>query len=274
MAKTVDDNQADWDVQLPYVMAAYRASRHESTGMTPNFLMLGREVRAPVDLIYGEPSETEPVSYASYAEEMDHRMRNAYAMVRNNLNEAAIRNKRQYDIRVRPAKFKLGDWVWYFNPRRVRGKQEKWRRKFTGPFLVVKVIGTTNVVLQKSKKARPFCTHVDKVKLYDAEEYPASWIGDAADAEKSSPGDASPSAGEPSSVSEPLQRIQTERPVNYSEPPTPHAPDRSPDVEMRTRSHGDDASMMTVPLSVYGAPLTTPVDRPRRERRLPLRYRE
>ena len=32
--------------------------------------------------------------------------------------------------------------------------------------------------------------------------------------------------------------------------------------------------MVTVPLSVYGAPLITPVDRPRRERRLPLRYRE
>jgi len=39
------------------------------------------------------------------------------------LNEAAIRNKRHYDIRVHPATFKTGDWVWYFNPRRVRGKQ-------------------------------------------------------------------------------------------------------------------------------------------------------
>ena len=269
MAKTINDNQTDWDVQLPYVMAAYRASRHASTGMTPNFLMLGREVRAPVDLMYGEPSDTEPVSYVSYADEMDHRMRNAYAMVRNNLNEAAIRNKRHYDIRVHPATFKTGDWVWYFNPRRVRGKQEKWRRKYTGPFLVIKVIGTTNVVLQKTKKAKPFCTHVDKVKLYEADEYTASWIEDASDAERSSPGDASSSAGE-----QPVERIQTEHPSHYGDPSTTRTPDRSPGDGLQTKSHQDDSSMVTVPLSVYGAPLITPVDRPRRERRLPLRYRE
>jgi len=70
---------------------------------------------------------------------MDHRMRNAYAMVRNDLNEAVIRNKCHYDIRVHPATFKTGDWVWYFNPRQVRGKQAEWRRKYTGPFLVIKV---------------------------------------------------------------------------------------------------------------------------------------
>jgi len=52
---------------LPYVMAAYRASQHEVTKFTPNYLVLGREVRAPVDLMYVHP----PVSYASYAEELD-----------------------------------------------------------------------------------------------------------------------------------------------------------------------------------------------------------
>ena len=46
MAKTASTSQSDWDIQLPYIMAAYRASRHSATGMTPNFLMLGREVRS------------------------------------------------------------------------------------------------------------------------------------------------------------------------------------------------------------------------------------
>ena len=109
------------------------------------------------------------------------------------------------------------------------------------------------------------------MKLYEAEEYNASWIGDASDAEKSSPGDASPSAGE--QPVEPVVFIQTEHPSYYGDTSTTRTPDRSPGDGLQTKSHQDDSSMGTVPLSVYGAPLITPVNRPRRERRLPLRYR-
>jgi len=38
-------------------MAAYRASRHGSTGYSPNFLTLGREVRGSVDILYGVAEE-------------------------------------------------------------------------------------------------------------------------------------------------------------------------------------------------------------------------
>ena len=69
-------------------MAAYRASRHEATKFTPNYLVLGREVRAPVDLVYDAPETPAPVSYASYyADEMGDRMREAYASVREEEEE-------------------------------------------------------------------------------------------------------------------------------------------------------------------------------------------
>ena len=38
------DIQEDWDLQLQPRMMAYRSSVHESTGETPNMLMLGREI--------------------------------------------------------------------------------------------------------------------------------------------------------------------------------------------------------------------------------------
>ena len=34
-------------------MAAYSASVHVATGYVPNFLVLGREVQAPLDVILG-----------------------------------------------------------------------------------------------------------------------------------------------------------------------------------------------------------------------------
>lgn len=48
----VNDHQTNWDESLPYVMQAYRSAVHETTGYTPNFLMLGRETTTPLDLMY------------------------------------------------------------------------------------------------------------------------------------------------------------------------------------------------------------------------------
>jgi len=42
LAKVVNEKQRDWDEHLPYAVAAYRATPHESTGYTPNVLFLSR----------------------------------------------------------------------------------------------------------------------------------------------------------------------------------------------------------------------------------------
>ena len=51
---------------LPFVMAAYRSSLHQSTNYSPNYLMFGREVRAPADLVFGTQTEQAPTSYDDY----------------------------------------------------------------------------------------------------------------------------------------------------------------------------------------------------------------
>ena len=49
----VSEYQLDWEVKLTGVMAAYRASRHDATGYSPNFLMIGRELIASIDIVLG-----------------------------------------------------------------------------------------------------------------------------------------------------------------------------------------------------------------------------
>ena len=83
IGKVVDRSQRDWDERLPAVMAAYRASKHEATGFSPNFLVLGEEVRAPLDLVLGEPvSEPGEISYEGFVEDKVKKMQEAYALVR------------------------------------------------------------------------------------------------------------------------------------------------------------------------------------------------
>lgn len=47
----VEENQANWDALLPYVMLAYRSSVHSSTGFTPYKVVFGQEIVLPVDVM-------------------------------------------------------------------------------------------------------------------------------------------------------------------------------------------------------------------------------
>ena len=174
LGKMVATHQRDWDTRLSFAMAAYRASRNEATGYTPNMLTLGREVRMPVDIVYGSLEDPANESYDDYVENVRERMTSAYEEARQALRKAAERNKRYYDVRVRPNTFKEGDWVLYFNPRKFVGKQDKWVRKYTGPFLVVAIPSAVTVRLQRRKGAKPFTVHIDKVKHFMG-EHPRPW---------------------------------------------------------------------------------------------------
>ena len=68
LAKTVSEHQRDWDSRLGFALAAFRATRHDSTGYSANYLTLGREVRTPVDIVYGDVEDEPPDNYDSYVE--------------------------------------------------------------------------------------------------------------------------------------------------------------------------------------------------------------
>jgi hypothetical protein len=129
-----------------YVVAAYRATIHETTGYSPNYLFLGREVRAPLDLIMGQPPNASYTSASpnEYVEQKLQDMRESYRVVRFRLRLAANRQKRYYNMRVKETKFNPVDKVWLWNPRRIQGRKLKWQRCYTGPFTVLKQTGPVN----------------------------------------------------------------------------------------------------------------------------------
>ncbi|KRZ39509.1 hypothetical protein T02_8197, partial [Trichinella nativa] len=58
LAKASIDHPDDWDAHLDRVLLAYRSSVHHTTGATPSRVIFGREMRLPVDLVYGLPENT------------------------------------------------------------------------------------------------------------------------------------------------------------------------------------------------------------------------
>jgi len=166
LGKAVKESQRDLDEKLPLVLAAYRATPHESTGMSPNKLFLGHEVRMPIDVVMGLPPEEGNLATTphDYLDKLQNDASDAYRLAREKLRASAERRKRYYDVKVKSEQFEVGDWVYYHYPRKFQSKSAKWQLSYTGPYLIVKMIEPVNCVLQKSAKSNPFVVHIDKLK--------------------------------------------------------------------------------------------------------------
>ena len=87
----IQGQQEDWDLHLTTVGMAIRSTVNRQTGFTPNFLMLGREVLQPIDLMLNPGCEEERRTPGTYAARYQEAMRTAHREARknySNLNDA------------------------------------------------------------------------------------------------------------------------------------------------------------------------------------------
>ena len=108
--------QREWDKHLGCLAAAYRATPHESTGLTPNMLMFGREARLPIEVILGIGTTStgeEVTSYGEYVNALKERMQVAHDLARKHLGRNALRMKESYDAKMSINQYNRGDLVWY-----------------------------------------------------------------------------------------------------------------------------------------------------------------
>ena len=103
-----------WDQNLGLALMAYRSAVQTSTGCKPHFLMYGREMRLPIDIIY-RPPHCE-ISRSQYALEIRDALENAYKTARVKLHLAHERQKDYYDRRTQGTRYSVGDSVLLWSP--------------------------------------------------------------------------------------------------------------------------------------------------------------
>ena len=132
----VDENHRNWDEQIPYVMMAYRATEHETTGMSPNMLMLGRETATPLDIVFEMPPAIKPIPTSKWVWELKERLETAHRFVRQYTGESMNRQKMNRDRKMSYEVFESGDGVYVFFPIRRIGCSPKFTGYWRGPFQV------------------------------------------------------------------------------------------------------------------------------------------
>lgn len=184
LASTAERCHWDWDLMIPYAVMAYRATKHSSTGFTPNFMMFGREISEPVDLVAGLPTDCENAhSTPEYVQQMCERLELAHNITREALSESVTRAKRQYDKNACHTQYKVGDAVWYLikGTRHVKNKVKKFLPSYEGPFFVMGQLDDLVYRIQKSPRAKAKVVHHDQLKDYRSREpLDNAWVLDQA----------------------------------------------------------------------------------------------
>ena len=166
LSKVVREDQTDWDEQIPLVMMAYRSAVQESTGQSPCRMMLGREVRLPIDMVLG-PSPDEPVeNIGLYAEDLQCNLWQVHNLARKAMINAGDRQKRQYDVRANVKSYKKGDAVWLHDPTKRVGTSPKLKLPWVGPFIVVDRLADFVYRIRRRAGDAPKVVHHDRLKPY------------------------------------------------------------------------------------------------------------
>lgn len=114
LASTAERCHWDKDLMIPYTVMAYRVTKHSATGFTPNYMMFGREISEPVDLVAGLPPDSDPAPPApEYVLQMHERLELAHKITREALGESVTCAKRQCDKNACHTQYKVRDVVWY-----------------------------------------------------------------------------------------------------------------------------------------------------------------
>ena len=159
----VSENQKDWDEYLPYLTMAYRASRHESTKYTPNYLMLGREVNLPIDLVFSSPKHNVVIENVEFVKALREKFERAHA--RKFLKRNSERQKKNYDRNWNSCAFKVGDSVWLSQVKRKIGVSSKLSPMWHGPYLVHDKINDVLYKIKRNRRSKFKIVHVDHLKL-------------------------------------------------------------------------------------------------------------
>ena len=145
----VQKDQKNWDSILPQVMMAYRSSVHETTRCTPFKLMFGREVRLPIDLMFGQvPDHDTQMSTTDYARHLRDRLESVFEYARVHITSGQRRQKEYYDRKAVKRPYSVGNHVWLYTPVVRKGCTSKFSQPWKGPYKVITKISDVTYRIQ------------------------------------------------------------------------------------------------------------------------------
>ena len=151
LLRTYTEKQEEWERYLPFVLFAYRAAVHSSTGVSPFELMFGRPpIQNPL------PSAT-AYDVVSYQSQLQTKLAQLCDFVETHHAQAAHKQKTSYDQHTQQRSFKAGQPVWLSSP-----TAGKLNARWEGAWEIVTVHGPTTCTITDGTRIKT--VHVNRIR--------------------------------------------------------------------------------------------------------------
>ena len=166
-------NQKSWDQHLQQLAGAICSTVNRSTGFTPNMMMLGREVLLPVDLMLGADEKQLNTNSAEYVDRLRKMLQKVHTLARETLLSTQMRQKRDYDLKLKIHSYEVGDLVYRLDTAKQVGFSPKLQQVWKGPLVVAEVISPVLFRIVDRKKS--YILHHDRLKPCEDRDTPL-WL--------------------------------------------------------------------------------------------------
>ena len=173
----VSKNQKDWDTKVPQFLVAFRSATHDTTGVTPARMFLGRDIVLPADITFGRSPEQHD-DLVQYAHDLRKTLNEVHDFARERIRSNSDRMKARYDLKANERHFGVGDRVWLYNPRRSKGVSPKLQKDWEGPYTVITKINDVVYRIQKGPRLKKI-VHLNRLAPYQGRgQVPEGSTGD------------------------------------------------------------------------------------------------
>ena len=170
----VGKRQNDWDVYIPQLAGAIRATVNRSTGQTPNFMMFGREINIPADLMFASVMTEESMLVNEYIQKLVVSLRESHQIARKKLKETQKRMKKNYDLRILEKTYETGDKVNVQGEAVSQGTCKKIAPPWKGPGIIIENI--TPYLFRIQIRNKVMLVNHDKIKLCRDRQVLLGWL--------------------------------------------------------------------------------------------------
>ncbi|GFQ66302.1 retrovirus-related Pol polyprotein from transposon opus [Trichonephila clavata] len=174
--KNIQEHGNEWDVQLPYLLFAYREIPHALTGVSPYQLVYGRLPSGPMTILkefwIGEREipTCAARSVEEYLKQLQKKSQDAHEIAPENSAKNQERMTSHHNLRSREKMFSVGDEVLILMPSSTHKLLNTW----IGPAKVIKLTRPHSCLVQMEdgntrelhvNKLRPYISRVDQVGI-------------------------------------------------------------------------------------------------------------
>ena len=169
LATAIREYPFKWEEYLRRLCLAYNTSVNPTTGYSLFFLMFGRQVHMPVEIMYGSRTQQETM-VPQYVADLQTSLTTAYMHVREKMGAKLDRQKEVYNKQLHGKSYEKGDLVWLNTPVVPFGQAKKLHHLWAGPYRIVTKLSEAiyhiqHVRLHKKRQV----VHFDRLKHCPAE---------------------------------------------------------------------------------------------------------